>query len=46
MVKREAGYNPQGNDFEYMRIPFDAATNYTLHPNGNLPSVHKQNLGV
>jgi hypothetical protein len=37
MVKRETGYNTAGNDFEYMRIPYEASTDYSLHPNGMLP---------
>lgn len=44
MVKRELGFNPSGNDFEYMRIPFDSTTNYTLNPNGLLPQVSNLQL--
>ena len=39
MVKREAGYYPEGADYEYMNIAYDANTDYTKHPNGMLPPV-------
>jgi len=39
MAKHESGYNKSGGDFEYIRIMFDAATDYNLHPNGLLPDV-------
>jgi hypothetical protein len=39
MVKHDKGYNPGGADFEYLRIPFDPATDYTQHPNGLLPTL-------
>ncbi len=37
MVKREAGYNPAGGDFEFIRIMADSTTDYRLNPNGRLP---------
>ncbi|TDE13390.1 hypothetical protein [Dyadobacter psychrotolerans] len=37
MVRREAGYNSAGADFEYFRIDFDPATNYNQNPNGLVP---------
>jgi hypothetical protein len=39
MVKRESGFNPEGNDFEYMRIMFDPSVDYQAHPNGILPDI-------
>jgi hypothetical protein len=39
MVKRENGYNPNGGDFEYINIDFDPNTDYTQHPNGELPDI-------
>lgn len=36
MVKREAGYYPDGGDWEYVVMPFDANADYTAHPNGSL----------
>ena len=44
MVKREAGFNTAGNDFEYMRIAFDPSVNYEEHPNGLVPD--STNSGV
>lgn len=46
MVKREAGYNPQGNDFEYIRIPFDSLVDYQQHPNGVVPDLISKNRGL
>lgn len=37
MVRREIGYNTSGADFEYFRMDFDPATNYSQHPNGMVP---------
>jgi len=36
MIKREAGYNPQGGDWEYMDIKYNKNTNYIQNPNGML----------
>lgn len=36
MFKREAGYYPDGGDWEYVRIPYNAAIDYTKYPNGDL----------
>lgn len=38
MVKREAGYYPDGGDWEYSVMPNDGSTDYTAHPNGMLPA--------
>ncbi|MDP4218993.1 MAG: hypothetical protein Q8916_00095 [Bacteroidota bacterium] len=38
MVKREAGYYPAGNDWEYIKIPYNATTDYKAHPFGLLPA--------
>lgn len=39
MVKREAGYNDFGGDFEYFRMDYDSTTNYRQHPNGIVPAL-------
>ena len=36
MVKREAGYYPEGGDWEYMDIKYNKNTNYLVNPNGML----------
>jgi hypothetical protein len=36
MIKREAGYYPQGGDWEYMDIKYNKNTNYIENPNGML----------
>lgn len=38
MVKREAGYWPEGGDWEYIMTPYNAMINYTSMPNGMLPA--------
>lgn len=37
MVKREAGYNPDGGDWEYVVMPNDGSNDYEANPNGKLP---------
>lgn len=37
MVKRESGYNSEAGDWEFIKMPADAAVDYTAHPNGMLP---------
>lgn len=37
MIKREPGYFTQGDDWEYIKIPYSKATDYTAHPFGELP---------
>ena len=37
MVRREAEFNPGAGSFEYFRMDFDAATDYTVNPNGLVP---------
>jgi hypothetical protein len=44
MVKKQSGYNTNGGDFEYMRIKYNVATDYSTHPNGLLPAVSEQEL--
>jgi hypothetical protein len=47
MVKRAAGYNPAGGDFEYINIDFDPQHDYARHPNGALPALtDTQNRGI
>ncbi len=36
MIKREAGYYPQGGDWEYMDIKYNSNTDYIQNPNGML----------
>jgi len=36
MVKREAGFYPEGGDWEYLDIKYNENTNYLVHPNGML----------
>ena len=38
MIKREADYWPEGGDWEYVKMPYDANVDYTANPNGMLPS--------
>jgi hypothetical protein len=42
MVRREVGYNDTGGNFEYFRMDFDLATDYSLHPNGLVPILANQ----
>lgn len=37
MIKREAGYFPEGGDWEYVMMPNDGSANYSVNPNGILP---------
>jgi mono/diheme cytochrome c family protein len=37
MVKREAGFWPEGGDWEYIMMPNDGSNDYSAHPNGTLP---------
>ncbi len=39
MVKREAGYDPDNQDWEWMKMPFDADNNYDTNPFGVIPDV-------
>ncbi len=45
MVKREAGYDPDNKDWEYMMIPFDDMNDYMTKPFGTLPNVSAANRG-
>ncbi len=38
MIKREAGYYPDGGDWEYVKMPNDGTNNYLQNPNGKLPT--------
>lgn len=38
MVKREAGYNPGGGDWEWVMMPYDEMNDYSAHPYGKLPA--------
>lgn len=46
MVKRAAGFNPSGADFEYIRTPFDPNVNYRQHPNGLVPELLSSARGL
>lgn len=37
MVRRETGFNASAGSFEYFRMDFDDATDYTRNPNGLVP---------
>ena len=37
MAKREAGYFPDGGDWEYVMMPNDGSNDYSENPNGMLP---------
>lgn len=37
MIKHEAGYYPDGGDWEYVLMPNDGSNNYDENPNGKLP---------
>ena len=39
MVKREAGYYPEGGDWEYIDIKYNKNTDYVVNPNGMLISL-------
>ena len=38
MIKREAGYNPDSDDWEFAQMPNDGSHNYSANPHGTLPS--------
>jgi len=40
MVKREAGYYPEGGDWEYIDIKYNRNTDYKTNPNGMLVAVN------
>lgn len=46
MVKREAGYNAEGGDWEWMNIGFDDTNDYTMNPFGVLPAAGAANRGM
>lgn len=46
MVKREAGFDSENKDWEYIMMPYDASTDYSKHPNGILPAVGADNRGA
>lgn len=39
MVRRESGFNATAGDFEYFRMDFDATTDYSINPNGLVPTL-------
>jgi len=39
MIKREAGYDDENENWEYVMIPFDENVDYSDHPYGILPEV-------
>jgi hypothetical protein len=45
MVKREAGYNTEGGDFEYIMIPYNETVDYSAHPYGILPDKNTDGWG-
>lgn len=45
MVKREAGYYPDGGDWEYIMMPNDGAVDYNVHPFGILPDEGSSSRG-
>ena len=44
MVKREAGYDPGNNDWEYLMIGFDEENDYSTHPFGMLDKANRGKL--
>ncbi len=44
MVKRETGYDPGNNDWEYVMNPFDESNDYSMHPFGMLDKANRGKL--
>lgn len=44
MVKREAGFDPANQDWEYFMIPFDENNDYNVHPFGMLDNANRGKL--
>jgi len=44
MAKREAGYNPDGGDWEYVMMPYSATNDYSAQPNGMLPDASQTDM--
>ncbi len=45
MVKREAGYYPEGGDYEYIMMPNDGTVDFDSHPFGILPEEESEMRG-
>jgi mono/diheme cytochrome c family protein len=46
MIKREAGYDTDAQNWEYVVMPYDAGTDYSTHPNGTLPGTDSPSRGA
>ena len=44
MVKREAGFDPTNQDWEYFMIGFDENNDYSVHPFGTLEGANRGKL--
>ena len=44
MVKRESGYDPANQNWEYVMIPFDENNDYSMHPFGMLDNANRGKL--
>lgn len=44
MIKHEAGYYPDGGDFEYVMMPNTGENDYNANPNGELPPASETNM--
>ena len=45
LVKREAGYYPDGGDYEFIMMPNDGSVDYSKHPFGMLPEEESEMRG-
>lgn len=39
MIKREAGFDSDNANWEYVMMPNDGSNDYSVHPNGTLPDI-------
>ena len=46
MIKREAGFDPDNANWEYVMMPNDGSNDYTMHPNGALPDISSAMRGA
>lgn len=44
MVKREAGYDPENENWEYIMLPYDETNDYSMHPFGQLEGSNRGKL--
>jgi len=44
MAKREAGYYPEGGDWEYVMMPNNTGNDFNTQPNGALPDASNTDM--